>query len=248
VGAQEDLRFAHGLADAADAITSARFQALDLRVDTKPDMTPVSEADIAAEEAVRRLVRSSGRGEGVSGEELGDDGLDSLWLVDPIDGTKNYVRGMPVWATQLALQREGVVECALVSAPLLRRRWWATRADGTYVNGTRCRVSAIARVEDTYISTVSDRGTTAGLARLIRRAWSAQSLGGFWQHCLLAEGVLDVACQPGPRIWDFAAQTLIVEEAGGRASTFDGGPPAEYEPYLTTNGIVHDKVLALLSG
>jgi histidinol-phosphatase len=248
VRAQEDLRFAHRLADAADAITGAHFQALDLRVDTKPDMTPVSEADIAAEEAVRDLVRSSGRGEGVSGEELGDDGGDALWLVDPIDGTKNYVRGMPVWATQLALQREGVVECALVSAPLLRRRWWAIRREGAYVDGTRCRVSEIARIEDAYISTVSDRVTTAGLARLAERAWSAQSLGGFWQHCLLAEGVIDVACQPGPRIWDYAAQTLIVEEAGGRATTWQGGAPAEYEPYLTTNGIVHDEVLALLSG
>ena len=120
---EDDLRFAHRLADAADAITVARFRALDLRVETKPDLTPASDADSAAEEAVRALVASSRPGEGVLGEERGDDGADARWIVDPIDGTKNYVRGMPVWGTLLALERDGVLDCALVSAPALGRRW-----------------------------------------------------------------------------------------------------------------------------
>src|ERR671929_732692 len=119
----EDLRFAHTLADAADEVTTSLFRAHDLHVETKPDLSPVSEADRAAEEAIRSLVAASGRGEGVLGEELGDDGGDVRWIVDPIDGTKNYVRGVPVWATLLALEREGVVVCSLVSAPALRRRW-----------------------------------------------------------------------------------------------------------------------------
>src|SRR5712692_6165213 len=119
-----DLAFAHELADAADAITLARFRALDLRVETKPDLTPVSEADRAAEEAIRDLVARDRDGEGVLGEELGDDGADVRWIIDPIDGTRNYVRGSPVWATLIALEREGLVEAALVSAPALGRRWW----------------------------------------------------------------------------------------------------------------------------
>jgi len=125
-----DLDFAHQLADVADAITVGRFQAADLRVETKPDLTPVSEADRAAEEAIRTLIAVSGRGESVYGEEFGDDGGDARWIVDPIDGTTNYVRGVPVWATLLALEREGEVVLGLVSAPALGRRWWALRDEG----------------------------------------------------------------------------------------------------------------------
>lgn len=247
MGKQDGLSFAHTLADAADVITMGHFKSRDLRVETKADLTPASEADTGAEAAIRELVRTSGRGEGVVGEEFGDDECDACWIVDPIDGTKNYVRGMPVWATLLALQRDGVVECALVSAPALGRRWWAARDGGAFVDGKRCHVSRIARIEDAYISTVSRHGAPGELAELIDRAWSAQSLGGFWQHCLVAEGVLDIACQPEPRLWDYVAPTLIVEEAGGRATTFSGARPAEYEPYLTTNGILHDEVVRMLS-
>jgi histidinol-phosphatase len=139
----DDLRFAHTLADAADAVTTARFRALDLRVDTKPDLTPVSEADRRAEEVIRGLVGASGRGEGVLGEEFGDDGGDVKWIVDPIDGTTNYVRGVPVWATLLALEREGVVELGFVSAPALGRRWWAVLGEGAYADGVRCHVSSV---------------------------------------------------------------------------------------------------------
>lgn len=245
MAAEDDLRFAHRLADTADAITMRRFRALDLRVDTKPDLTPASEADTAAEEAVRALVRS--RGEAVLGEEAGGEVGDSFWIVDPIDGTKNYVRGMRVWGTLLAVQREGVVQCALASAPALGQRWWATRGGGAYADGKRCLVSKISRLEDAYVSLIVGRDRSRGLAELHARAWSAQALGGFWQHVLVAEGVVDVAYQPRPRIWDYAAATLIVEEAGGRATTSDGARPAEDVPYVTTNGRLHDEVIGLLA-
>ncbi len=242
----DDLEFAHFLADAADAITLARFGALDLRVETKPDLTPVSEADRAAEEAVRALVAVSGRGEGVLGEELGDDGGEVKWIVDPIDGTANYVRGVPVWATLLALQRQGEVVASLVSAPALGRRWWAIRGEGAFVNGEPCRVSAVARLEDCSVSTTSARGMPAGWRTIVERAWSNRGFGDFWQHCLVAEGALEVACDSVLKLWDFAAVQLIVEEAGGRCTTYDGVPPAVDASFVSTNGLLHDEVVSLL--
>jgi histidinol-phosphatase len=242
-----DLEFAHALADAADAITMGRFRALDLQVETKPDLTPVSEADRTAEQKVRELVAASGRGEGVLGEELGDDGGDSIWIVDPIDGTKNYVRGTPVWATLLALSREGSVAVALISAPALHRRWWAVRDAGAFADGERCRVSRVARVEDASISTTSARQMPDGWRELVRRAWSNRGFGDFWQHCLVAEGSLDVAMDgAGMRVWDYSAVQLLVEEAGGRATTFDGRPPEDNGSFLTSNGALHDGVVSLL--
>jgi histidinol-phosphatase len=241
-----DLEFAHSLADAADTITLGRFGALDLRVETKPDLTPVSEADRAAEEAIRALVATSGRGEGVLGEELGDDGDEVKWIVDPIDGTTNYVRGVPVWATLLALEREGEVVLSLVSAPALQRRWWAIRGEGAFVNSEPCRVSAVTRIEDCTISTTSARRMPAGWRELVDRAWSNRGLGDFWQHCLVAEGALDVACDSVMKLWDFAPVQLIVEEAGGRCTTYDGGRPAVDASFVATNGVLHDDVISLL--
>ena len=245
-----DLAFAHALADAADAITTSRFGALDLRVETKPDLTPVSEADRRAEEVVRELVAASGRGERVAGEEFGDDGGDVRWIVDPIDGTKNYVRGLPIWATLLALEREGRVDVGLVSAPALGRRWWAVRGEGAFVDGTPCRVSEIARIEDCTISCTSVRGqlsvARAGYLELVERAWSNRALGDFWQHCLVAEGSLDVGMDSELNLWDYAAVALVVEEAGGRATTFRGDAPTPGESFVATNGVLHDEVVELL--
>src|SRR5262249_52939367 len=183
----DDLAFAHSLADAADEITMQRFRALDLRVETKPDLTPVTEADRAAEEAIRALV--AGRhGEGVLGEELGDDGADVRWIVDPIDGTRNYVRGVPVWATLLALAREGRVDVAVGPAPALRRRWWAVRGEGAWAgDGERLQVSAVGRIEDAVISTTTEAAMPPGWRALAERVWTARGFGDFWQHCLVAE-------------------------------------------------------------
>jgi histidinol-phosphatase len=240
-----DLAFAQALADVADEITAARFRASDLRVDTKPDLTPVSEADRAAEEAIRAQVAASGRGEGVLGEEFGDDGGDVKWIVDPIDGTTNYVRGVPVWATLLALEREGDVVLGLVSAPALRRRWWAVRGEGAFADGERCRVSSVARLEDSAVSTTSARRMPVGWRTVVERAWSNRGLGDFWQHCLVAEGALDVACDSVMNVWDYAPVQIVVEEAGGRCTTYDGGTPSPGTSFVATNGLLHDEVVSL---
>ncbi len=248
-----DLGFALSLADAADAITLPRFRAADLRVDTKPDTTVVSDADRAAEQALRDLVARERPGEGVLGEEYGDDGTDVRWIVDPVDGTTNFVRGVPVWATLIALQRDGQTTLAVVSAPALRRRWWAVHGRGAYADGERVRVSAIARVEDASISITSIRSLRRrGLAdrylALAERAWSSRALGDFWQHTLVAEGSVDVALETGMNLWDYAPVQLIVEEAGGRCTDFAGEPPRHGSTFVATNGLLHDAILEALAG
>ena len=243
-----DLSFAFALADAADAITLARFRALDLHVETKPDRTPVSEADRAAEEAIRSLVAASGRGEGVLGEEFGDESAETTWIVDQIDGTKNYVRGIPVWATLLALARGEATDVAVVSAPALGRRWWAVRGDGAFADGVPCRVSGVARLEDAVVSTTSTHGFETGWAALAGRAYADRGFGDFWQHCLVAEGAVDVACDPVANLWDYAAVQLLVEEAGGRCTTFAGAPPVHGQSFLSSNGRLNGPVVSLLAG
>jgi histidinol-phosphatase len=224
------------------------FGRRDLVVDTKPDRTPVTEADRRAEEAIRSEVRASGRREGVLGEELGDDGGDVRWIVDPIDGTTSYLRGVPVWATLLALQREATVEVAVVSAPALRTRWWAQRGAGSYVDGEPCRVSAVSRIEDAFVSTTSQRRMPNGWRTIVQRGWANRGLGDFWHHCLVAQGSVDVATDGAyMRVWDYAAVQLLVEEAGGSCSTFDGGTPVDRGSFLSTNGHLHAEVVALLS-
>jgi histidinol-phosphatase len=243
---ERDLRFAHDLADAADAITLARFRSLELRVETKPDLTPVSDADRAAEEAVRSLVATSGRKEGVVGEEGGDDGAGTRfarWIVDPIDGTRNYVRGLPVWGTLLALERDGVVDVGLVSAPALGRRWWAMRDGGAWADGSRCAVSAVAEVEDAVVSTTSARDMPSGWRELTARAWAERNFSDFWQYCLVAEGSVDLAADETLQLWDYAAVQLIVTEAGGRCSTFAGSEPNPGESFVATNGLLHEEAV-----
>ena len=190
---------------------------------------------------------ASGRGEGVLGEELGDDGGDTRWIVDPIDGTMNYVRGIPVWATLLALEREGAVVCSLVSAPALGgRRWWATLGGGAFADGSPCRVSAVSALENAAVSTTTPRGMPPGWGDLVERAWAARGLSDFWQYCLVAEGALDVAADTVVNLWDYAPVQLLVEEAGGRATTFAGTPPAPGEPFLATNALLHDTLVSML--
>lgn len=242
-----DLRFALELADAADAVTLGRFRSRDLIVETKPDRTPVTEGDRAAETAIRDLVATRRSGETVYGEEFGDDGGDTRWIVDPIDGTRSYLRGVPVWATLIALEREGRVQVGVVSAPALGRRWWASAGGGAWVDGERCRVSAVSRIEDAVVSTTSAPDMPPGWATLAARAWTARGLGDFWQHCLVAEGAVDVAADECLQLWDYAAVALLVEEAGGRCSTFEGGDPHPGAPFLASNSLVHSEALDLLA-
>jgi histidinol-phosphatase len=203
-----DLAFALSLADDADAIALPRFRATDLRVDTKPDLTPVSEADSAVEARLRERIERERPGEAVLGEEEG--GTDeSGWIVDPIDGTRNYTRGIPVWATLIAFADR----VAVVSAPALGRRWWAVRGVGAYANGMRIAVSAIDRLADATVLYALDRLPPPAAFD----AWHVRGFGDFWAHMLVAEGAAEVAVDAaGLAVWDTAAIRVIVEEAGGR--------------------------------
>jgi histidinol-phosphatase len=253
----DDLALAHELADAADAITMARVVATDLVVETKPDLTPVSDADRAVEDAVRRLVGERRPGDAVVGEERGETGRGPRrWIIDPIDGTKNFVRGAPSWATLIALEADGDVVVGVVSAPALARRWWAARGDGAWVRsplGTRpCRVSQVARLDDAFLSYASLHGwDLQGLMPqfmdLSRRVWRTRAYGDFWSHVMVAEGAVDLSCEPEVSLWDLAALQPIVEEAGGRFSDLSGVARPDRGSVVCTNGLLHDEVVRLLA-
>ena len=229
-----ELDFALELADAADAISLPRFRASDLRVEQKPDLTPVTDADRTIEQALRAL--AGDRGEELFGEEFGGPDAGTRWIVDPIDGTKNFTRGIPVWATLIALERDGEIVLGVVSAPALGRRWWAARGEGAYANGAPIRVSGIAELADAAISAA----LAADLAGLEDAVWHARSLGDFWQHVLVAEGALDAAIDYPLQLWDYAALVPIVEEAGGRTGMRSTGQ------FVTSNSACHGALLARL--
>jgi histidinol-phosphatase len=230
------------LADRADAIALGRFRAHDLRVETKPDLTPVTEADHAVEEALRAALGRTRPDDAVVGEELGAQGEGRRrWIVDPIDGTRNYSRGIPVWATLLALEEDGDLRLGVVSAPALGRRWWAERGGGAFADGDPVRVSAVARIEDAVLSLQLELGA----AELVDRAWHARGFGDFWSHMLVAEGAVDGAIDAlGVKLWDMAAVQVIVEEAGGRFSDLDGVARPDGGAGVTSNGLLHDELLA----
>ena len=227
------LDFALELADAADAISLPRFGALDLRVDRKPDLTPVTDADRAVEARIRELIAERRPGDGVFGEEEGgaEDGV--RWIVDPIDGTKNFVRGIPVWATLIALAHDDEFLAGVVSAPALGRRWWAARGEGAFCNGTPIRVSSVSQLADAAVSAA----LASDLAALEDVAWHARGLGDFWQHVLVAEGALDAAIDYPLKLWDYAALVPIVEEAGGHTGFTAGGQ------FLSSNGHIRHEVM-----
>ena len=237
-----DLAFALELADLADSLSLPRFQAADLHVETKPDLTPVTDADRAVERALRERIAAARPGEGVFGEEEGDDGGSVRWIVDPIDGTRNFSRGIPVWATLIALERNSAVTAAVVSAPALGRRWWAGRGEGAFADGETIRVSARAAMRVAAVSCSLGRD----LAAIEPHVWHARGIGDFWQHVLVAEGSLDAAVDAPLALWDYTAAALIVTEAGGRASSPDGGEPRPGEQLVTSNALLHDELLALL--
>jgi histidinol-phosphatase len=234
-----DLAFALELADDADALSLPRFRAVDLHVETKPDLTPVTDADRAVERALRERIERERPGDEVLGEEEGGAGGAVRWIVDPIDGTKNFARGIPVWATLIALERDGRVVCGVASAPALGHRWWASRGGGAWRDGDRIEVSSIASLAAAAVACTHARD----LARLEPLVWHARGLGDFWQHMLVAEGSLDSAVDARLEVWDYAAVALIVEEAGGRASTLDGSAVTRGAQVVSTNGLLHDEVL-----
>lgn len=239
-----DLELAFRLAAAADAISLRHFRS-GLAVETKADRTPVTEADRAVEEEIRRILASERPEDAVLGEEAGAAGTGARrWLVDPIDGTRNYSRGIPVWATLLALESEGAVQLGVVSAPALGRRWWAERGAGAFADGERIAVSAVAHVEHAVLSFAIENG----LPDIARRAWHPRAFGDFWAYMLVAEGAVDgVVDAVGVSEWDLAAVQVVVEEAGGRFSDAAGVRRIDGGSAVASNGLLHDELLAALA-
>jgi histidinol-phosphatase len=237
-----DLELALRLADAADAISLPAFRA-GLPVETKPDLTPVTEADRAVEIELRRVLAVERPDDAVLGEEQGRSGAGTRrWIVDPIDGTKNFTRGIPVWATLIALEEEGVVRLGVASAPALGRRWWAERGVGSFADGRPIEVSSVERVADAVLSFAPD-----GLPAIAHEAWHPRGFGDFWAHVLVAEGAVDGAVDVvGVDEWDLAAVQVIVEEAGGRFTDFAGEARIDGGTAISSNGLLHDRLLAAL--
>lgn len=253
---EDGLALALELSDIADAITIDRFRAIDLVVETKPDLTPVTEADQAVERALREHLAKRAPGHGVLGEEYGDEigRGDYRWVIDPIDGTKSYVRGVPVWATLVALEHRGFPVVGAVSAPALGTRWWAGRGLGAFRDGTPIAVSRVRVLGDAQISFAWDtkeRFETNGIGdrmlELAHRCWRTRGFGDFWQHTLVAEGAFDISVDPIVSYWDAAALLPITEEAGGSWSTLTGDRTALPESLVCTNGLLHDAVIGALN-
>ena len=255
----DDLDVALSLADIADGLSMARFRAEDLVVDTKPDLTPVTEADRAVEQALRSELARLRPDDSVLGEEYGSvGGASRRWVLDPIDGTKNYVRGVPVWATLIGLMIDDDVVVGVVSAPALGRRWWAARGHGAYMTDgsadvpRRLRTSAVGTLADASFSFSdpigwAEQGSRSGLDRLLSQTWRQRAYGDFWSHMLVAEGAVDIAAEPELQTYDMAALVPIIEEAGGRITAYDGGSALGGGSAVSTNGPLHEQALQVLA-
>jgi histidinol-phosphatase len=251
----DDLRLAHVLADDADSLTMARFKALDLHVMSKPDLTPVTDADEAVEDMIRRTLGRTRSRDAITGEEQGSSGHSQRrWIIDPIDGTKNFVRGVPVWATLIALVVDELPVLGLVAAPALQRRWWAAQGSGAWSgrslsSARRISVSQVSNLADASISYSSlggwrERGRGAQVLELMDDCWRSRAYGDFWSYMLVAEGAVDIAAEPELAVHDMAALVTIVQEAGGRFTGLDGRDGCWSGNALATNGLLHDEVLA----
>jgi histidinol-phosphatase len=248
-----NLEFALLLADAADEISLSRFRALDLNIETKPDRTPVTDADRAVEAKLRDLIAEHRPDERVIGEEFANTGdSDRVWIIDPIDGTANYLRGVPIWASLIALRVKGELVTSVVSAPALGRRWWATKGEGAFtkdVDGSvrQIQVSKIAELENASISFNSIRqwdnaGLLNPLIELTRKVWRDRAYGDFLSYMYLAEGLLEMASEHGLQLYDIAALVPIVEEAGGKLTALTGELTESSSSVLATNGLLHESI------
>ncbi|HTZ44930.1 MAG TPA: histidinol-phosphatase [Jatrophihabitans sp.] len=254
---QDDLATALALADEADAITLARFRASDLRVQNKPDLTLVTDADRAVEQAIRQRLAAVRPADALLGEEFGSTGdAARQWVIDPIDGTNNFVRGVPVWASLIALLVDGEPLLGVVSAPALGRRWWAGQGSGAFTAtaggpARRLRVSGVSRLADASISYSSLHGWAAlgrlaGFVDLLGQVWRSRAYGDFWSYMLLAEGAVDLAAEPELSLWDMAALAPIVTEAGGRFTGVNGVDGVQQGNAAASNGLLHAALLAAL--
>ena len=267
----DDLALAHALADLADAISLDRYQAQDLVITTKPDNTPVTDADRAVETAIREALATHRHTDGLVGEEFGSDKGTSgrYWVIDPIDGTKNFMRGVPTWATLIALVQvaaSGVEEVVvgIASAPALARRWSAAKGHGAFVrfnpgdvdelseefdasaSERKISVSKVAVLTDASISYSDFVGWGDRLEpfqKMLANAWRTRGIGDFWSHMLVAEGAVDIAIEPKLAVWDMAALDIIVREAGGTFTNTAGQNGPFGGSGVSTNGLLHNAVI-----
>ena len=255
---EKDLALALELADIADEISLARFRALDLHVENKPDRSPVTDADRSVELALKKLLAEKAPNDALIGEEFGNTGAAArTWIIDPIDGTANYLRGVPVWATLIALAIDGKPVVSVVSAPAMGRRWWAAPETGAFtsdIDGTSrtLKVSAISDLEHASLSYNNlqlwdQAGMLSQLTQLSRQIWRTRAYGDFWSYMLLAEGAVDIVAEHDLKIYDIAALVPIVEQAGGKFTAIDGPLTAETSSVLASNGKLHAVVTAELN-
>ena len=275
----DDLNLAHQLADIADKISTARFLATDLKIETKPDLTPVTDADQEIERELRKILEKQRATDGITGEEFGKSPIatNRRWIIDPIDGTKNYVRGVPVWATLIALMEGDEVVVGVVSAPALFRRWFSQKDGGAYlqvgggsaqtISDTSSQMQSVRKLNVSGISKLADASLSIstfatpnvlgrndgwgdkqkGLLALADQLWRVRGYGDFWSHLLVAEGAIDIAAEPSLALWDMAPLSLIVKEAGGRFSDFMGVDGPNGANAVTTNGLLHEEVLGIFA-
>lgn len=256
---KEDLGLALELAGRADALTMSRFEAANLNVKSKPDMTPVSDADLACEKLIRAELAKARPLDQVLGEEFGGEQVmqGRQWVIDPIDGTKNFVRGVPVWATLIALLEDGEPVVSVVSAPAMRRRWYASKDCGAFRifggEARKLKVSGVTTLADASLAISSlsgwaDRGLRESLIGLTDEVWRLRGYGDFWNYCLVAEGAVDIAAEPEVSLWDLAAPSLLVTEAGGTFTNLTGHRGPGGGSAVATNGHLHGSVLEHLRG
>ncbi len=253
-----DLALAHELADLADEITLDRFRAQDLRIETKPDSSPVTDADQATERALKAHLASKAPADALIGEEYGTSGQASrTWIIDPIDGTANFMRGVPVWATLIALSIDGKPSVSVVSAPALGRRWWAAQNIGAWtrdVDGTERQIT-VSSIADAAHASISynnlklwdESGKLPQLIDFSRTVWRTRAYGDFYSYMLLAEGSIDIVAEHDLKIYDIAALVPVVEQAGGKLTALDGPLTAETSSVLATNGKLHAIATAALA-
>jgi histidinol-phosphatase len=254
------LALAHAAADEADELARATFRR-DLQISTKPDRTLVTQADTAIERAIRARIKAAYPDHGLVGEEYGVEAGDAAtrWYIDPIDGTHNFVRGVPLFGTLIAVERDGELQAAVLSAPSLHERWWARRGGGAWARGMddeaprRIRVSSVTTIGDAQVlygsgNEIRSSGLAPGFDAMLGAAWRERGFGDFWGYALLAEGAAEAMVEIGLSSWDAAAPTVLVEEAGGRVSDFAGRRAIDAGSFVASNGLLHEEVLARLRG
>jgi len=254
----DDLSLALTLAAEADLISLDRFRAVDLVITTKPDRTPVTDADQAVERGIRSGIAAARPNDAILGEEYGSQGESARqWIIDPIDGTANFLRGVPIWGTLISLAIEGVPVVGVVSSPALGKRWWAATGHGAWCQAAgeterRLAVSAVANLTDASLSYNSLQGWDAAgrlddIVALSRKVWRSRAIGEMWAYMLLAEGAIDIVGEFDLKPYDMAALIPIIQEAGGRFSSVDGAPGPWHGSALATNGLLHAATLESLS-